>query len=171
MTVKLFIFALKIKVVNMDNPDDKVDSEYISPISNFLDKIQSAIYLLVAIFLAIMALITFFIVGKDLTQLVYGTFELTVIVNALRDLLVTLIIAELIQTVKVYLESHQLDIKLILSVGLTAMLRSVLVFGVEKIAWEEMAVTALILLILIIGIVMVGDNKIPQTILIKREKK
>lgn len=127
-----------------------------------LDKVEAGIYLLVALFLGIMALMTFFLVAGDLTQFLIGPGDLSVIDLALNDLLVALIIAALIQTVIVYIKIHTLDLRLILGVGLTAMIRRVLVFGVEKtITWEQMAVTALLILVIIIGIYLVGDKKSP----------
>jgi uncharacterized membrane protein (DUF373 family) len=127
-----------------------------------LDKVEVGIYLLVALFLGIMALMTFFLVAGDLTRFLLGPGDLSVIDVALNDLLVALIIAALIQTVIVYIKIHTLDLRLILGVGLTAMIRRVLVFGVEKaITWEQMAVTALLILVIIIGIYLVGDKKSP----------
>jgi len=128
--------------------------------ADLLDKVETCIYLLVALFLGIMALMTFFIVAMDLAQVISGADNLDTIGAALNSLLVILIIAALIQTVIVYIRSHTLDLRLILSVGLTAMIRRVLVFGVEKnITWEEMAVTAALILVIIIGIYMVGSKK------------
>ncbi len=132
-----------------------------SGVINILDMVETGIYLLVALFLGIMALITFFIVATDLSQVVSGTLSLDLIDTALNSLLVTLIIAALIQTVIVYIRVHTLDLRLILSVGLTAMIRRVLVFGVEKtITWEQMAVTALLILVIIVGIWLVGEKKV-----------
>jgi len=135
---------------------------YNAGVVGVLDKAEAAIYLLVALFLGIMALMTFFLVARDLSQFVTGQSTLDVIDAALNSLLVTLIIAALIQTVIVYIKVHTLDLRLILGVGLTAMIRRVLVFGVEKtITWEQMAVTALLILVIIIGIYLVGDKKAP----------
>jgi uncharacterized membrane protein (DUF373 family) len=54
-----------------------------------------------------------------------------------------------------------LDLRLILGVGLTAMVRRVLVFGVEKqITWEEMAITALLIAVIVFGIYVIGDRKL-----------
>jgi uncharacterized membrane protein (DUF373 family) len=132
-------------------------------IVGILDKAEAVIYLLVALFLGIMALMTFFLVARDLSQFVIGQTNLDMIDTALNSLLVTLIIAALIQTVIVYIKIHTLDLRLILGVGLTAMIRRVLVFDVEKnITWEQMAVTALLILVIIIGIYLVGDKKVPR---------
>lgn len=134
---------------------------YDSIIAGFLNKVESAVYLLVSIFLVILALMTLFIVGKDMSRFVIEPFSLDTLVLALNDLLVTLIIAELIQTVVVYFKSHQLELKLILAAGLTAMIRRVLVFGVEKnITWEEMAITALLILVITVAIYLVGEKKV-----------
>jgi uncharacterized membrane protein (DUF373 family) len=136
-------------------------STYDSMIAAFLNKVESAVYLLVSIFLVILALMTLFIVGKDMAGFVFAPFSLDMLVLALNDLLVTLIIAELIQTVVVYFKSHQLELKLILAAGMTAMIRRVLVFGVEKnISWEEMAITAVLILVITIAIFLVGERKI-----------
>lgn len=145
---------------------DKVSkaSEYNVSIASALDIVEAAIYMLVAIFLGIMALLTFFIVANNLTQFISSTDKLFVIDTALNSLLVTLIIAALIQTVIVYIRTHTLDLRLILGVGLTAMIRRVLVFGVEKdITWEQTAVTALLILVIIIGIYMT-TNRMPANV-------
>lgn len=144
----------------MDNVSSVPDRS--AGIVGVLDKAEAAIYLLVALFLGIMALMTFFLVARDLSQFALGQYDLNVIDAALNSLLVTLIIAALIQTVIVYIKVHTLDLRLILGVGLTAMIRRVLVFGVEKnITWEQMAVTALLILVIIIGIYLVGEKKVP----------
>ncbi len=136
-------------------------SAYDSIVAGFLDKVESAVYLLVSVFLVLLALMTLFIVGKDMSQFITGTFSLDTLVLALNDLLVTLIIAELIQTVVVYFKSHQLELKLILAAGLTAMIRRVLVFGVEKnITGEEMAITAFLILVITAAIYLVGEKKV-----------
>ncbi|HTY90635.1 MAG TPA: phosphate-starvation-inducible PsiE family protein [Methanocella sp.] len=137
------------------NPD------YDSTIAGFLDKVESAVYLLVSIFLVLLALMTLIIVGKDMASFVSQQYGLDTLVLVLNDLLVTLIIAELIQTVIVYFKSHKLELKLILAAGLTAMIRHILVFGVEKsITWEDMAVTALLILVIIVGIYLIGEKKV-----------
>ena len=126
---------------------------------NFLEKMQSAIYLLVSIFLIIMALIAMFIVGRDIFTFITGSLQLDDLVVALQDLLTVLIIAELIQTVVVYFKSHQLDLKLILAAGLTAMIRRILVFGAEKsIDLKEMIVIAVLIAVIAIATVVINDH-------------
>ena len=121
-----------------------------------LEKMQSAIYLLVSIFLIVMALIAMYIVSRDIFTFITGSLQLDDLVMALQDLLTVLIIAELIQTVVVYFKSHQLDLKLILAAGLTAMIRRILVFGAEKsVDLIEMIVIAALIVIIAIAIVVI----------------
>jgi uncharacterized membrane protein (DUF373 family) len=129
-------------------------------IEQYLDKIQSLIYLAVALVLIIMAMIAFYIVLKDLSNILTENASILALDSALEDLLVILIITALIQTVLVYIKSHQLDPRLILGVGLTAVIRRVLVFGVNQRPWEDIALTALLMLVLIIGIYLIGDRKL-----------
>ena len=127
---------------------------------DILEKMQSGIYLLVSIFLIIMAMVAMFVVGRDIFNFVTGSLVLDDLVVALQDLLTVLIIAELIQTVVVYFKSHQLDLKLILAAGLTAMIRRILVFGAEKgIDTTEMVVIAALIAIIAIAIVVIGRDR------------
>ncbi|HEY3421858.1 MAG TPA: phosphate-starvation-inducible PsiE family protein, partial [Methanocellaceae archaeon] len=115
--------------------------------------------LLVSIFLIIMALIAMIIVGRDIFTFITGSLLLGDLVTALQDLLTVLIIAELIQTVVVYFQSHQLDLKLILAAGMTAMIRRILVFGAEKgVDTTEMVVIAALIAIIAIAIVVIGRD-------------
>jgi uncharacterized membrane protein (DUF373 family) len=125
-----------------------------------LEKMQSAIYLLVSIFLIVMALIAMLIVCRDIFTFITGSLQLDDLVVALQDLLTVLIITELIQTVVVYFKSHQLDLKLILAAGLTAMIRRILVFGAEKtVDINEMIVIAVLIAVIAIATVVITDHK------------
>ena len=128
-------------------------------VADILEKMQSGIYLLVSIFLIIMAFVAMFVVGRDIFTFITGSLQLNDLVVALQDLLAVLIIAELIQTVVVYFKSHQLDLKLILAAGLTAMIRRILVFGAEKgVDNKEMIVIAALIAIIAIAIVVIGRD-------------
>jgi uncharacterized membrane protein (DUF373 family) len=132
-------------------------------IVDILEKLQSAVYLLVSIFLVVMALMAMYIVGRDLLTFATGSLKLEDLVIALQDLLTVLILAELIQTVVVYFKRHQIDLKLILAAGLTAMIRRILVFGVEKgIDPMEMVVIAALIVIIAVAIVVIDRNTEPE---------
>jgi uncharacterized membrane protein (DUF373 family) len=128
-------------------------------IVGILEKLQSTVYLLVSIFLVVMAMMAMYIVGRDLLTFAMGSLKLDDLVVAMQDLLTVLILAELIQTVVVYFKRHQLDLKLILAAGLTAMIRRILVFGVEKgIDPMEMVVIAALIVIISVAIVIIDRN-------------
>ncbi len=133
---------------------------YSGTIARFIGSTESVLYLIAALFLVLMAVAAFFVVTRDLYGLIVDGMAINVIYTALNDLLIVLIIAELLQIIVVFIQKHQLDLRLILAAGLTAMIRRVLVFGVENIAWEEMAVTALLIAILSAAIYVIGREKI-----------
>jgi uncharacterized membrane protein (DUF373 family) len=133
---------------------------YSGAIARFIGGAESALYLIAALFLVLMAAAAFFIVARDLSDLIFNGMAVVTIYTALNDLLIVLIIAELLQIIVVFIQKHQLDLRLILAAGLTAMIRRVLVFGVENIAWEEMAVTAALIAILAAAIYVIGREKI-----------
>ena len=142
-------------------PDDKIPlplKKY--SVTDLLSVLESAIYLLISVFLLGMTLLMLYQVGKDLTGFSFMTATTGSIMPALQDLMTTFILAELIQTVVVYLKSHMIDIKLILAAGLTAMIRRILVSGVEAMSPQDMAVTAFLMLVLIVAIFLAGERKI-----------
>jgi uncharacterized membrane protein (DUF373 family) len=133
---------------------------YSGTIVRFIGGAESALYLIVAVFLVLMAAAAFFIVAQDLYGLIIHGMAIDAIYTALNDLLIVLIIAELLQIIVVFIQKRQLDLRLILAAGLTAMIRRVLVFGVEDIAWQDMAVTAALIAILAAAIYVIGREKI-----------
>jgi uncharacterized membrane protein (DUF373 family) len=138
-------------------------AKYDETIVTIIGRIESAIYLIAALFLIIMAIAAFVVVADDLFHFMSGGEKIDVIYNALNDLLVVLIVVELIQTIAVFIQRHVLDLRLILAAGLTAMIRRVLLFGVEKnITAEDMAITALIILVIAVAIYLVGRQKVER---------
>jgi uncharacterized membrane protein (DUF373 family) len=116
-------------------------------ISRFLKGLETSIYLVVVFFLLLMVILTLWLVANDLLPALRGPYDVHLIHDALNNLLLTFILAELIQIVVIYMQKKHLDTLLLLATGLTAMIRHVLVFGVEPVAWEEMVVTALLIAI------------------------
>jgi uncharacterized membrane protein (DUF373 family) len=121
---------------------------------------ESAIYLLVSVFLVAMALLTLYQVCIDLSGFSFLTGTTNDVLRAIQDLMTTLILAELIQTVGIYIKSHKFDIRLLVAAGLTAMIRHVIVSGVETMSPPDMAITAVLILVLIIAIILAGERKI-----------
>jgi uncharacterized membrane protein (DUF373 family) len=138
-------------------------TDYDQTIAAVIGRIESAIYLIAALFLIVMAIASFFIVAGDLFQFTAGGEGIDIIYNALNDLLVVLIVVELMQTISVFIRRHVLDLRLILAAGLTAMIRRVLLFGVEKnITSVDMAITALLIVVLAVAIYLVGRQKVER---------
>ena len=139
------------------------DPGYNETIAMIIGRIESAIYLIAALFLIIMAIAAFVVVAGDLFQFTASGEKIDIIYSALNDLLVVLIVVELIQTIAVFIQRHVLELRLILAAGLTAMIRRVLLFGVEKnITAEDMAITALIIIVIAVAIYLIGRQKVER---------
>ncbi len=135
------------------------ETGYLNAIAVAMGRAESAIYLVTAGFLVVMALLSVFYVAGDLWGVFGGTAGRDTIYLALNDLLIVLIIAELIQTIVVFVQRHELDLRLVLAAGLTAMIRRVLLLGVESITYEEMGITALLIVAIAIAMYLVGQQK------------
>ena len=139
------------------------DARYNETIATIIGRIESAIYLIAALFLIVMAIAAFLVVAGDLFQFTAGGGQIDIIYNSLNDLLVVLIIVELIQTIAVFIQRHVLELRLILAAGLTAMIRRVLLFGVEtNVTTMDMAVTAVLIIVLAFAIYLVGRERVER---------
>lgn len=139
-----------------ESPIKSPVNRYSNTIGNSLDIIQSTIYLLAAVFLILMSLMAFYIVARDMMSFVAEPASILLVDKALEDLMVIFVITGLIQTLIVYIKTHSIDTRLVLAVGLTAVIRRVLVFGATTKPWEETALTAVLLFVLILGIFLTG---------------
>jgi len=129
--------------------------DYNRVIGSALELSQAAIYLVAAILLVLLALMAFIVVGGDMYNIVRGTMSIQSIDVVLGDILVVFVISGLVQTLIVYIKSHTIDPWLVLSVGLTAIIRRVLVFGAQERPYEDVALTAVLLFVIIIGLYLV----------------
>ncbi|MDI6888488.1 MAG: phosphate-starvation-inducible PsiE family protein [Methanocellales archaeon] len=107
-----------------------------------------------AVFLIAMAFTSFLYVGRDLSGIFESENAMLVILLMLRDLFIAIIIVELLQTAAVFIREEQVDIRMILGAGLTAMVRKVLVFGVEAVEITEMVIVVALIIALTLAIVM-----------------
>jgi uncharacterized membrane protein (DUF373 family) len=129
--------------------------DYNLVVGRALDLAQSAIYLVTALLLILLALMAFFVIAGDMNNIVRGTMSIQSIDIVLSDVLIVFVITGLIQTLIVYIKRHTLDPWLVLSVGLTAIIRRVLVFGAQERPYEDVALTAVLLFVVIIGLYLV----------------
>lgn len=129
--------------------------DYNRVVGRALDLAQAAIYLVAALLLILLALMAFFVIGTDMNNIVRGSMSISSIDIVLSDILIVFVITGLIQTLIVYIKSHSIDPWLVLSVGLTAIIRRVLVFGAQDRPYEDVALTAVLLFVIIIGLYLI----------------
>lgn len=129
--------------------------DYPQVIGRALDLAQAAVYLVAALLLILLALMVFFVIGNDMNNIVRGSMTINSIDVVLSDILIVFVITGLIQTLIVYIKHHTIDPWLVLSVGLTAIIRRVLVFGAQDTPYEDVAVTAALLFVVIIGLYLI----------------
>lgn len=121
------------------------------------------IYLVIAVVLSLLAIVSFY----EVFLLMWGIFShsnITLgILEVLHALLVTIIILELLETVTVYLTIHRILVKPLLIAGLTAMIRRVLVFGVEPSEPLDIFATVAVIGVLTVAIVFIGKEEYKVT--------
>jgi uncharacterized membrane protein (DUF373 family) len=144
----------KTVTANANAPD------YNRVVGRALDLAQAAIYLVAALLLILLALMAFFVIGSDMNSIIRGSMSILSIDSVLSDILILFVITGLIQTLIVYIKSHSIDPWLVLSVGLTAIIRRVLIFGAQDRPYMDVALTAVLLFVIIIGLYLI-DRKYP----------
>ncbi len=137
-------------------PDRPVRPGYGSVIGNILDMTQATIYLLAAIFLVLLTVAAFFVVARDMSGFVTGSLNIGQVDMALGDIMIIFIITGLIQTLIAFIKSHSIDPWLVLSVGLTAVVRRVLILGAKPVSAEETLTTSALLFVIILGLYLVA---------------
>jgi uncharacterized membrane protein (DUF373 family) len=81
------------------------------------------------------------------------------ILSGLHALLVTIIILELLETVTVYFRVSRIYVRPLLIAGLTAMIRRILLFGVESSAPVDILVTVAAIAVLTGAVLFVGREE------------
>jgi uncharacterized membrane protein (DUF373 family) len=115
------------------------------PLSMFLENLISqmamVIYFGIAIFLALLAILSFYRVGLKMVDLLGDPSIYGGILQVLNALMVTIIIVEILETVLAYFRTKSLRIRPILIAGLTAMVRHLLILGIEEVDPVQTALT------------------------------
>ena len=117
------------------------------------ERIELLIYGLIGMLLVVIALLSVIVVSRD----VITTPGLSSALHALNDLFITIIVAELLVTVVGYMKHRTVNLRLILGAGITAMVRRLLVIGVEPIPFEELVIVLAAIVILIGGMRFISD--------------
>ena len=145
----------------MRSADEEV-VEWKSKLMTTLDELYVILYAIIAIFLILAALASFLVVGSALLGAISADSPMLFIIMAIKDLFITIIIVELLLTVMVFIQKEHIDMRLLLSAGLTAMVRKVLLFGVEEVNITEMIVV--MALILVLTLAMIAFTKYKTTV-------
>lgn len=120
------------------------------------------IYLITAVILSILALVSFVVAGIQFLTLL-GPGDLTTnLLNVLHAILLTIIIVEILETITAYFKTSKVLVRPILVAGLTAMVRRVLVLGVEAIDPTETLVTVAVIAVLTAAVVLVGKEELQE---------
>ena len=133
----------------MQQPENKSDKAVVA----IFERIELLIYGLIGVLLVVIALSSVIVVSRD----VITTPDLNSALHALNDLFITIIVAELLVTVVGYMKHRTVNLRLILGAGITAMVRRLLVIGVEPIAFEELIVVLFAIVVLIGGMRFISD--------------
>lgn len=115
--------------------------------------VELLIYVLIGALLATVALLSVATVVKDVVITSGSGSSLL----ALNGIFVTIIIAELLGTVVSYIQHRTINLKLILGAGITAMVRRLLMIGIEPIPFDELVIVLAAIVILIGGMRFISD--------------
>jgi uncharacterized membrane protein (DUF373 family) len=122
--------------------------------------VTKVIYFVIAVILSLLALVSFVAAGYQFLAL-FGPGELTSnLLQVLHAILLTIIIVEILETVTAYFKTSKVLVRPILVAGLTAMVRRVLVLGVETINPTDVIVTVAVIAVLTAAVVLVGKEEL-----------
>jgi len=117
------------------------------------------IYIVVAVFLTILAIISLGITLVDIITMITTQNWDEGIIQVIFAILLTVIIIELFETVIVYLRTKRVPVRAILIAGLTAMIRHVIIFNVSKETQPiEIIGPAVMLAVLIAGVYLLRED-------------
>ena len=123
------------------------------------EHVELLIYALIGALLAVIALIS---TGAAVHIILTIGLSFSSSLSELKELFVTIIVAELFGTVIGYIRHRTVNLRLILGAGITAMVRRLLVIGVEPIAYEELIVVLAAIVILIGGMRFISDISVDR---------
>ncbi len=125
-----------------------------------LTTIPIIIYLVIAVFLTILAIISLGITFIDIITMIATQNLADGIIQVIYSILLTVIIIELFETVIVYLRTKRVPVRAILIAGLTAMIRHVIIFNFSNIQPIEIIGSAIMMAVLIAGVYLMRE---PET--------
>lgn len=134
----------------------------IQSMTGFIAVLTKLIYFVTAVILSILALVSFVAAGIQFLALL-GPGDLTSnLLQVLHAILLTIIIVEILETVTAYFKTSRVFVRPILVAGLTAMVRRVIILGVETINPTETLVTVAVIAVLTAAVVLVGKEELQE---------
>jgi len=127
--------------------------------------VTQGIYLLIAVALSALALVSLYDVALQMVALIHVDEMTQGVLQVLHAILLTLILVEILETVTAYFRTKKVLVTPILIAGITAMVRRVLVFGIEVHEPTEIGVTLAAILVLTIAVVFIGRQERQETYL------
>jgi uncharacterized membrane protein (DUF373 family) len=125
--------------------------------------VPQGIYLIVALLLTIVAVISVYDSLFQIVNLII-TRDFTIgIIRVVQSLLLTITVIVLFETVTVYFRTKHVQVRALLVAGLTGTIRHVLVYNIASTSTWEVLGTVSILAVLIAGIVLVKDEPLSYT--------
>ncbi|MDD1729050.1 MAG: phosphate-starvation-inducible PsiE family protein, partial [Methanospirillum sp.] len=133
-------------------------AEQTAPVIRVMTTIPVIIYIILAIFLTIVALISLGVTLFEIISLITIQNWDDGIIKVINSILLTVIIIELFETVIIYLRTKRVPVRAILIAGLTAMIRHVIIINVSKVQPIEIIGPAVMLAVIIAGVYLLRDE-------------
>jgi uncharacterized membrane protein (DUF373 family) len=124
-----------------------------------LASVTTLIYLVIALVLVVLVALSFYGVLQQLISIFSGISVTDGILSVLHTILLSIIILELLETVVIYFRTQRVQVRPILFAGLTAMIRRILVFGVEPVGVIDLLTTVAVIAVLTAAIVLIGKEE------------
>ncbi len=140
-------------------------------IDRYFQSFDTLIYILVAICLIITALFTLYSVGLSIIHFFEDADIRHAIVNVIDKIMLALMIIEIMYTVRISLQSHQLQPEPFILVGMIAAIRRILVISVESgylVLADQEGFLNLLLEIAVLGVLVILF--VVAIVLLRREK-
>ncbi len=134
---------------------------WINRIIRWFGAIPIFVYIIVAIFLTIIAIASLIITGFEIYLMFIGGETSSTLVDIIYSILLTVIIVELFETVTVYLRTKRVPVRAILIAGMTALVRHVIILNITELSPAETFGIAILMAVFVGGIYLLREEGFP----------
>jgi phosphate starvation-inducible membrane PsiE len=121
------------------------------------------IYLVVAVLLSVVAIVSLYDAVLLTLQLVTHPNLGIGIIDVVRSLLLTITVIVLLETVTVYFRTKHVPVRALLVAGLTGMIRQILVLNTSDIDPSQLLALVAVMAVLIAGVILVKDDDVQKS--------